>query len=85
MKTKNKIIPLSKTKHYGADHHIWNNNGTWWMHYSEERRRGRAKRVRLSLHTYNRKVARERRDQIMRASAERADLLRRQWKKEHLG
>jgi len=85
MKAKNKIVPLSENKKYGPDHHIWNNNGTWWMHYSLERKRGRAKRVRLSLHTHKRKEARERRDAIMKATPERADMLRQRWKKELQG
>ena len=44
MKTKNSIVPLYANKHYGPDHHIWDNNGTWWAHFSLQRARGRAKR-----------------------------------------
>lgn len=85
MKAKNKIVPLSEGKRYGLDHHIWNNNGTWWMHYSLERRRGRAKRVRISLHTHDRKEARIRRDAVMKTTPERAEVLRARWKKQQLG
>jgi hypothetical protein len=74
------IIPLSRTRHYGPDHHIWDNNGTWWMHFSVRRSRGPAKRMRLSLHTATRKVARERRDLLMKASPERAKTLLREWR-----
>lgn len=32
-------------RYYGPDHHIWNNNGTWWCHLSLARQRGPAKRI----------------------------------------
>lgn len=65
---------------YGPDHHIWNNNGTWWCHLSVGRKRGPAKRVRFSLCTHSRKEARERRDLIMRVQPARAKALLRQWR-----
>lgn len=75
-----RIVPLSRHRHYGPDHHIWDNNGTWWMHFSLERRRGPARRVRLSLHTASRKIARERRDLLMKATPERAKALLQKWR-----
>ncbi|MBU3665775.1 MAG: hypothetical protein FGM15_07860 [Chthoniobacterales bacterium] len=82
MKTKNSIVPLYANKHYGADHHMWDNNGTWWAHFSLQRARGRAKRVRISLCTHNRKLARERRDQVLKASPEKLAKLRKSWRAE---
>lgn len=79
MKAKARIVPLYANKYYGPDHHIWNNNGTLWVHFSVTRRRGRAKRIRFSLGTSNKKLARERRDQIMKSSPERAKVLQRRW------
>jgi hypothetical protein len=29
-------------RYYGPDHHIWNNNGTWWCHLTLPRMRGQA-------------------------------------------
>lgn len=82
MKSKNSIVPLYTNKHYGADHHMWDNNGTWWAHFSLERKSGRAKRVRISLSTSNRKLARERRDMVLKASPEKLAKLRKSWRAE---
>jgi hypothetical protein len=76
---KNKLV-ASPDRHYGADHHIWNNNGTWWCHLSLARSRGRAKRIRFSLHTNSRVEARKRRDLIMRAPEAKAKALLGKWK-----
>lgn len=78
---KNKIIER-KDRKYGADHHIWDNNGTWWCHLSLARSRGPAKRVRFSLSTANRAEARKRRDIIMKAPEAKAKSLLKQWKAE---
>lgn len=74
-----RIVPLSITKRYGPDHHIWNNNGTWWVHFSVTRRRGRSKRVRLSLSTKSKAEARRRWDQIMKSRPERVASIRAGW------
>ncbi len=65
---------------FGPDHHIWDNNGTWWCHLSLARKRGPSKRIRFSLHTSNRREARERRDLIMKATDARAKELLRGWR-----
>ncbi len=74
------IIPLKRKKTTGPDHHIWDNNGTWWAHFSITRRRGPAKRVRVSLCTKNLEEARERRDQIMRARPGEIDEMLESWR-----
>lgn len=79
-KTKNTIVPLYANKHYGADHHIWDNNGTWWVHFSIARARGRSKRMRLSLHTKSRSLARERRDLVMKSTPEKIKALCQKWR-----
>ena len=76
---KQKIVALPDRK-YGANHHIWDNNGTWWCHLSLERRTGRAKRIRFSLRTNNVREARKRRDLIMNASESKAKALIKSWK-----
>ena len=45
------------------DHHLWNNNGTWWCHYTVHLPDFTKQRVRLSLRTACRKIAHFRRDQ----------------------
>jgi hypothetical protein len=66
----NTTLPPS-TARSGAinpDHHIWNNNGTWWCHFTVHRPDYTKERVRVSLHTRNRDEARQRRDFIMRGT-----------------
>ena len=75
---KNKIVELPDRR-YGANHHIWDNNGTWWCHLSLERRTGPAKRVRFSLRTNSVREARKRRDLIMNANETKAKALIKSW------
>lgn len=44
------------------DHHIWNNNGTWWVHYTVYPTPVTAERRRRSLRTKDVATARTRRD-----------------------
>jgi hypothetical protein len=50
------------------DHNIWNNNGTWWCHFTVHNPDYTKERVRVSLHTKDRDEARQRRDFIMRGT-----------------
>ena len=50
-----------------ADHHLWNNNGTWWCHFTMRAANGTPNRVRRSLKTTDIEKAREIRDRILRA------------------
>ncbi len=75
---KNKLVE-PHDRYYGPDHHIWDNNGTWWCHLSLSRKRGPAKRIRFSLHTNSRREAQKRRDQIMNASEAKAKALLKRW------
>ena len=47
------------------DHHLWNNHGTWWIHYTVHTDDWRIRRVRRSLRPRRREVARLRRDAIL--------------------
>jgi hypothetical protein len=47
------------------DHHLWNNNGTWWCHYTEHLPDYTKRRVRRSLGTSDRSVARHLRDSLL--------------------
>ncbi len=44
------------------NHHLWNNNGTWFLHYTVYPTPFTKERIRRSLGTKDVKVARERRD-----------------------
>lgn len=46
------------------NHHLWNNNGTWFIHYTIYPTTITKERVRKSLHTKNIEDAREKRDHI---------------------
>jgi hypothetical protein len=46
------------------DHHLYNNNGNWWLHYTVHLTDYTKRRVRLSLRTRDLPTARRRRDEI---------------------
>jgi hypothetical protein len=49
------------------DHHLWNNNGTWWCHYTVHPTPFTKQRIRASLGTKSLIQARSRRDQLFSA------------------
>ncbi len=49
------------------DHHLWNNNGTWWLHFTLRSASGIVMRKRVSLQTRDRDAARRKRDRILAA------------------
>ena len=53
-----------RQKTAGANHHLWNNHGTWWFHGTVHLPDGTAERVRMNLKTDDLPVARRRRDSI---------------------
>ena len=48
------------------NHHLWNNNGTWWIHYTIYPTSVTAERVRYSLKTKNLTEARNLRNQTFK-------------------
>ena len=58
-----------RNKTPNPDHNIWNNNGTWWCHFTVHNPDYTKERVRVSLHTKDRNEARQRRDFIMRGTS----------------
>ena len=52
------------------DHHLWNNHGTWWLHFTLKSACGAQKRHRLSLKTRDVAAARKKRDRVLAAIAE---------------
>jgi len=62
IKTKNLSLRVDETN---PDHHLYCNNGTWWMHYTTHPDALTAKRVRRSLKTKCVQRARSLRDAIL--------------------
>ncbi len=52
------------------NHHLWNNNGTWFIHYVVHPTPFTKDRVRRSLRTKSLAVARAKRDAILGAASE---------------
>jgi len=44
------------------NHHLYNNNGTWWCHYTEHHSDFTKQRIRMSLQTPSLPAARAKRD-----------------------
>lgn len=62
------------TKHHLAtrrtanpNHHLWNNNGTWWCYFTLRSAAGDSKRHRISLQTPDLETARRKRDRLLTA------------------
>ena len=47
------------------NHHLWNNHGTWWLHYTLHLPDHTKKRIRKSLHTQNLNEAQRLRDKFL--------------------
>ncbi len=47
------------------NHHLWNNNGMWYLHYTVHPTPFTKSRVRVSLGTKSLEVARQRRDEVL--------------------
>lgn len=47
------------------NHHLWNNNGTWYVHYTVHPTPITKSRIRASLETKSLAIARRRRDEIL--------------------
>ena len=63
------MIPLSlRVNPENPNHHLWNNNGTWWCHYTVHPTPVTKQRVRVSLETKDKFQARWRRDALLSVS-----------------
>jgi hypothetical protein len=49
------------------NHHLWNNRGTWWCHFTLHRPDYTSERIRVSLKTRDLSEARIRRDELLHA------------------
>ena len=57
---------VKTNKPSNPDHHIWNNNGTFWCHYTVHEADHTKRRVRDSLQTKVAENARARRDALLK-------------------
>lgn len=57
----------SKPSEQNPDHHLWNNRGTWWCHFTLHLPDYTSERVRVSLKTADVVEARRRRDELLAA------------------
>jgi hypothetical protein len=55
-------LPALRLNADNPNHHLWNNNGTWFLHYTVYPTPFTKERIRRSLGTKDVNVARERRD-----------------------
>ncbi len=66
--TQNRLLPSEelavRIDDSNRNHHIWNNNGTWWVHYTIYPTPVTAERRRRSLRTNDAATARIRRDAL---------------------
>jgi hypothetical protein len=67
-KSLSKAVLSIRTTAANPFHHLWNNNGTWWCHYTEHLPDHTKRRVRRSLHTSDSGIARVLRDSLLSES-----------------
>jgi hypothetical protein len=58
---------MNENKPAKPNHHLWNNNGTYWCHYTIHEDGYTKRRVRISLHTKDQEEARARRDALLKS------------------
>lgn len=57
--------PSLRVRASNPNHHLWNNNGTWYVHYTVHPTPLTKSRIRASLETKCLEVARRRRDEVL--------------------
>lgn len=57
--------PSLRVRASNPNHHLWNNNGTWYVHYTVHPTPLTKSRIRASLETKSLEIARQRRDEIL--------------------
>jgi len=62
MSLNSPTLPVLRFNGVNPNHHLWHNNGTWFLHYTVYPTPTTKERVRRSLGTKDVSVARERRD-----------------------
>lgn len=59
------MADTNMTENQNPDHHLWNNNGTWFVHFTRYPTPVTKERVRKSLKTKDLEEARKRRDVVL--------------------
>ena len=59
-------LPAIRLNADNPNHHLWNNNGTWFLHYTVYPTSFTKERIRRSLGTKDLDTARQRRDSFFR-------------------
>jgi hypothetical protein len=67
MQTEPSLRLATRRTDTNPNHHLWNNNGTWWLHFTLHSDTGTKKRHRISLKTPDPESARRKRDRILTA------------------
>lgn len=62
MSTNVITLPALRLNTENPNHHLWNNNGTWFLHYTVYPTAFTKERIRRSLGTKDLSIARQRRD-----------------------
>ena len=65
-------LPGIRVRAENENHHLWNNHGTWFLHYTVHPTPFTKERIRRSLGTKEVKIARERRDSFFAQLASEA-------------
>jgi hypothetical protein len=65
MTSNTRIRPALRVDPSNQNHHLWCNNGTWWIHYTLHLPDYTIRRVRESLRTRDVVIARHRRDRAI--------------------
>jgi hypothetical protein len=63
-------LQLITRRTLNPNHHLWNNNGTWWCNFTLKNAEGIKIRHRFSLETNDLDAARRKRDRILNAIAQ---------------
>jgi hypothetical protein len=65
-------LPGIRVRPDNPNHHLWNNHGTWFLHYTVHPTPFTKERIRRSLGTKDLRIARERRDSFFAHLASQA-------------
>jgi hypothetical protein len=69
---KNTLTLITRRTKENPNHHLWNNNGTWWAWACLITSEGRRIRHRFSLETNDLEAARRKRDRVLNAMAQKS-------------
>lgn len=72
MKATTTTLPGIRVRAENPNHHLWNNHGTWFLHYTVHPTPFTKERIRRSLGTKDVKIARARRDAFFETLATEA-------------